>query len=91
MAWAYQGRGTAFMQKGQMLEAMQDFTRAIERDPKLAWAYLNRGLVKMYLGQENEAQKDFAEGLKLKPELKAELETRINLARRLRRLGNSEE
>jgi tetratricopeptide (TPR) repeat protein len=91
MAWAYQGRGTALMYKGQMLEAMQNFNRALKYDPELAWAYINRGLVKVFLGNESEAQKDFDEGLKLKPELKAELESKINLARHLRRLGKSEE
>ena len=91
MAGAYHGRGTALMFKGKMLEAMEDFTRALERDPQLAWAYCNRGLVKIYLGNESEAEKDFVECVKLKPELKAELETRINLARHLRRIGKSEE
>ena len=91
MAWAYQGRGTALMSKGQLLEAMNDFNRAIERDPNMDTAYCNRGLVKLFLGDESEAQKDFAKCLRLKPEFKAELERKIDLAKQLRRIGKSEE
>jgi len=72
MAWAYQGRGTAFMYKGKMLEAIADF---------------NRGLAKVYLGSESDAQKDFEQSLKLRPEMKAQLQARIDLARNLRRIG----
>ena len=71
MAWAYQGRGTALMYKGEMLRAIDDFNRAIELDPKIAWAYFNRGLIWMYLGEEREAQKDFDECLRLRPEMKS--------------------
>ncbi len=53
MAWAYQGRGTALMKKGEMAKAIEDFTRAIEHDPEIAWAYFNRGLAKVFLGDES--------------------------------------
>ena len=46
------------------------------------------GDAKVYLGQESEAQKDFDESLRLRPDLKAQLEQRIDLARHLRRVGN---
>ena len=69
------------MKKGEMAKAIDDFTRAIEHDPEIAWAYFNRGLAKVYLGDEVEAQKDFDECLRLRPDLKAELESRIELAR----------
>ena len=91
MAWSYHARGTAWIDKGQMLKAIDDFNRAIELDPSIAWAYFNRGLVKVYLGDEAGAQKDFDECLRLKPELKADLEFKIDLARQLRRIGKSEE
>ena len=87
MGWAYQGRGTALMYKGKMLEAIDDFTRAIEFDPQIAWAYFNRGLAKVYIGHESEAQKDFDESLRLRPDMKAKLAQRIQLARQLRRMG----
>ena len=84
MAWAYQGRGTAWMQKGEVAKSIADFTRAIEHDPRFAWAYFNRGLAKVYLGDEIEAQKDFDECLRLRPDLKAKLDQKIELARYLR-------
>jgi tetratricopeptide (TPR) repeat protein len=70
-----------------MLRAAEDFNRAIELDPGLAWAYLNRGLISVFMGDESKAENDFAECLKLKPELKAELERRVSLARALHRIG----
>jgi tetratricopeptide (TPR) repeat protein len=79
------------MYKGEMLKAIDDFTRAIECDPQIAWAYFNRGLAKVFLGQESEAQKDFDLCLKLRPDLKTQLDPRITLARHLRRIGNLQE
>ena len=72
-----------------MLEAIDNLNRAIEIDPTIAFSWFNRGLAKVFLGSEAEAELDFAQSLKLKPELKAEMERRIDLARQLRRIGNS--
>ena len=91
MAWAYQGRGTALMLKGKMLEAIEDFNRVVELDPQIPWAYFNRGLAKVYLGRDSEAQTDFDECLRMRPEMKANLDARIDLARKLRRIGNLQE
>jgi tetratricopeptide (TPR) repeat protein len=77
------------MLQGKMLEAINDFNRAIELNPTIALSYFNRGLAKVFLGDEAEAEKDFAESLRLKPELKAEMDRRIDLARHLRKIGNS--
>ena len=89
MAWAYHGRGTTAMFQGKMLDAINDFNRAIELNPTIALSWFNRGLAKVFLGDEAEAEKDFAESLRLKPELKAEMDRRIDLARHLRKIGNS--
>jgi len=88
MAWAYQGRGTTMMHLGKMLQAIDDFNRALELDSTIPWAYFNRGLANVFIGKEDEAQKDFAESLRLRPELKGEMDRRIDLARHLRRIGN---
>jgi tetratricopeptide (TPR) repeat protein len=72
------------MKKGEMQRAIQDFTRAIEHNPDLVWAYLNRGLAQLFLGNDEVAQKDFDICLKLKPEVRGELEDKIELAKRLR-------
>jgi len=84
MAWAYEGRGTAFMQLEKMDKAIADFTRAIELDPQIVWAYYNRGLARVYIGKESDAVNDFSECLKLRPDLKAELDAKIELAKQLR-------
>ena len=87
---AFFGEKWSFVRVGASF-AIDDFNRAIELDPSIAWAYFNRGLVKVYLGDEAAAQKDFDECLRLKPELKSDLELKIDLARHLRRIGKSEE
>jgi tetratricopeptide (TPR) repeat protein len=79
------------MAKGVMLRAKDDFTRAIELNPKIAWAYFNRGLIWVFMGDESKAENDFAECLKLKPELKTELNRRVSLARALNRIGQPPE
>src|SRR5688500_10541780 len=91
MAWAYQGLGTAWMYKGFMERAIENFDRAIENKPSLAWAYCNRGIARVYLGQEPQAQADLDECVKLRPDLKSEVERRAGLARSLRRIGKQEE
>ena len=68
----------------KMDRAIADFSRAIELDPQLSWAYYNRGLAFVYTGNESDAQKDFGECLKLRPDLKAQLDAKIDLARELR-------
>jgi tetratricopeptide (TPR) repeat protein len=87
MAWAYQGRGTVLMKQGRMQPAIQDFNHAIEHNPTIVWAYLNRGLAQLYLGNDAAAQKDFDLCLKLKPDVKAELEDKIGLAKHLRQMN----
>ena len=67
------------------------FNRVVEFDPQIPWAYFNRGLAKVYLGRDKEAQTDFDECLRMRPEIKADLDARIDLARQLRRIGNSQE
>ncbi|HEX2270857.1 MAG TPA: hypothetical protein VHH35_15035, partial [Pyrinomonadaceae bacterium] len=87
MAWAYQGRGTAWMYKGYMENAIENFDKAIAHDPTIAWAYFNRAVSKVYLGQEAQANTDVVECLKLRPDLKSQLDHRIELARHLRRIA----
>ena len=79
------------MYKGEMLRAIDDFNRAVELDPKIAWAYFNRGLIWLYLGEDQRAQRDFNECLRLRPELKKDLDPRIELAKHLRRIGQPPE
>jgi tetratricopeptide (TPR) repeat protein len=72
------------MHKGDPERAIIDFDRALELDPKLAVAYTNRGLAWLLQGKDDKAQKDFEQCLLIKPDLKAELEKRIELAKEVR-------
>jgi tetratricopeptide (TPR) repeat protein len=84
MGAAYQGRGTARMRKSEFEGALVDFDRALELNPALTFAHMNRGLTLLLQGKDAEAQKDFEQCLALKPDVKAELERRISLAKELR-------
>src|SRR5262249_34013098 len=51
----------------QKQEALADFTRALERDPKMATGYVNRGFILNDLHQPAGAVGDFKTALKLQP------------------------
>jgi tetratricopeptide (TPR) repeat protein len=53
---------------GQFREALSDFTRALERDPKMATGYVNRGFVLTDLREGAKATKDFQTALQLRPD-----------------------
>lgn len=53
---------------GQSREALADFTRALERDPKMATGYVNRGFVFNDLREPSKAAKDFQTAIKLQPD-----------------------
>jgi len=50
---------------GHLEEAVKDFTRALERDPKMATGYVNRGFVLNDLRRANDASKDFHTAIQL--------------------------
>jgi tetratricopeptide (TPR) repeat protein len=52
---------------GQLEEARQDFTRALERDPNVVTAYVNRGYVLKDLHQPSAAAADFESALRFEP------------------------
>ena len=45
--------------------AIDDFNKAIERNPNFALAYNNRGIAYKALGKDAEAEKDFAKAREL--------------------------
>ena len=53
---------------GEPREALADFTRALERDPKMATGYVNRGYVLNDLHEAAKAVKDFQTALQLQPD-----------------------
>ena len=65
----YSARGRHFWLSEQPEEAVADFTRAIELNPKDAKSYFSRGhILSNYLKRENEAISDFEKALALEPD-----------------------
>ena len=64
----YTSRGSVKFTLGYPKEAIKDFDRAIELNPKSANAYHNRGAAKLALGRREEAEKDFDKAKRLKSE-----------------------
>ena len=53
---------------GQPRDALADFSRALERDPKMATGYVNRGYVLNDLHEAGKAVRDFEVALQLQPD-----------------------
>ncbi len=87
MAVAFDGRGTARMNKVELAAALTDFNRAIELDSKLSSAYVNRGLILLLQGKQAEAEADFKHAIEANPAIKPEMESRIEAVRRLRKVN----
>jgi tetratricopeptide (TPR) repeat protein/serine/threonine protein kinase len=67
-AHAYYCRGNAFQNLGRFDEAISDYTKAIELNPKLADAWHNRGALYCdRLGQPEKALADLSKALELEP------------------------
>jgi tetratricopeptide (TPR) repeat protein len=59
--------GNVHAHGGQLREAVADFTRALERDPKMTLGYANRGFVLNDLGEASKSVNDFQTAIKLDP------------------------
>ena len=60
--------GNVYVHKGELQSALDNFTRALELDPKMATGYVNRGFVLNDMKQPAKATKDFQTALKLQPD-----------------------
>lgn len=60
--------GYVHAHNGQLQEALGDYNRALERDPKIATGYVNRGFVLNDLRQAGKASEDFKSALQLQPD-----------------------
>jgi tetratricopeptide (TPR) repeat protein len=60
--------GNVYVHNGDLQAALENFTRALELDPKMATGYVNRGFVWNDLKQAAKASKDFQTALKLQPD-----------------------
>ena len=63
----YNRRGLIYEELGQYARAEEDYTRAIELNPKWAIPYNNRGFVRMHLKQWDGAKKDLETAISLEP------------------------
>lgn len=62
---AFSIRGNALLMSSKYEEAVIDFNKAIEIDPKNDWAYANRALAYMHLGILNNAKDDINKALSI--------------------------
>ena len=60
--------GDVHAHNGEREEAIKDFTRALERDPKMPLGYVNRGFMLNDLHQAGKAIPDFKEAAALQPD-----------------------
>ena len=60
---SYANRGIAFTFAGQWNEAVADFTKVIEIDPKDAWGYADRGEAYQHLNQWQQSIDDFTQAI----------------------------
>lgn len=66
-AWDYIRRGLRAKAEGQMEEAIQEYSKAIDKDPRNAAAYNNRGIVYDDLEQYERAIEDYDKAIELNP------------------------
>jgi tetratricopeptide (TPR) repeat protein len=60
--------GYVHVRSGDLQDALKDFTRAVERDPKMATGFVNRGFVLNDLKQASRAVPDFQRAIELQPD-----------------------
>ncbi|MFB5568867.1 tetratricopeptide repeat protein, partial [Bacillus cereus] len=65
-AFAYNNRGNALKSKGNVEEAIRDYTKAIELKSDYAFAYNNRGNALKSKGNVEEAIRDYTKAIELK-------------------------
>ena len=63
--FAYNNRGFAYYGLKKYSEAIADYTKTIELDPKYAKAYNNRGNAYKAIGKIKDAEADFAKAKSL--------------------------
>jgi tetratricopeptide (TPR) repeat protein len=68
-ATAYKNRGFVYGRFGQHQKEIDDYTKAIELDPKYASLYHYRGFAYLNLGQHRKAIEDFSKAIELAPKL----------------------
>jgi Tfp pilus assembly protein PilF/ketosteroid isomerase-like protein len=65
----YYNHGNAYKKQGNLTQAIADYTKAIEIDPKYAAAYSNRGNVYQIQGNFQQAIADYDKAIEINPEI----------------------
>jgi tetratricopeptide (TPR) repeat protein len=78
---AYYNRALAYSKLGRYEDAVADWTRAIELDPKVAQALINRGVTYINLGQWDKAIADCSSAIELDPNCSSAIELDPKYAR----------
>jgi len=65
----YNNRGFAYCEIGQYDQAISDFSKAIEINPRFAPAYNNRGAAYLYTAQYDQAISDLSKAVEIDPRL----------------------
>jgi len=87
---AYISRGFAYLNKGQIEDAISDFNKAIELDPGKAVAYVVRGSVyHSRLNQLDNAISDYSKAIEIDPDLAVAYQNRGSVYNRLDQLDNA--
>ncbi len=68
-AKAYFNGGNAYLVKGQYDQAISDYTKALEINPRYALAYYNRGIAYKNKAQYDQAISDYTKALEINPRL----------------------
>ena len=63
----YFNRGVTSYKKGQLDQAISDYTNALEINPRLAEAYYRRGIAYVKKGQLDQAISDFTKAFEINP------------------------
>ncbi len=66
-AFAYNNRGVAYRSKGQYDQAISDFNKALEINPRYARAHYNRGNTYYQMGRYDQAISDYNKALEINP------------------------
>lgn len=64
----YITRGSSYLQKGEIEDAISDYNKAIEKNPGFAVAYYSRGRAYSKKGEINKARSDYNKAIALNPD-----------------------
>jgi hypothetical protein len=79
----YNNRGNIYNEADQLNEAMADYQKALEINPKFARAFNNRGIIYAKAGRNREALADFNKAVEFKPDFEKAYYNRAVIEERL--------